>query len=95
MKDEKMSLKERIFIDKCEVLLNGVIQVRNKCEIYDTKITPISAVPEVRDDDGFVIEPAIAAITDVKSTTYHRYIIQKDDKTPLEVQLFIDNTKAV
>ena len=35
-----MALKERTVIDKCEILRNGVIQVREVTEIYDTTITP-------------------------------------------------------
>lgn len=89
-----MALKKRTFIDKCEVFHNGAIQVREKTEIYDTTITPVDAIEEVRDDEGVVTESYIPAIIDVQSSTYHRYIIKKDDPTPSEIQIFLDNSKA-
>lgn len=89
-----MALKKRKFIDKCEVLHNGAIQVRERTDIYDTKITPEDFVPEVRDKEGIIIEPSKPAITDVVSSSYHRTVIKKDNATPDEVQEFLDNSKA-
>ena len=30
---------------------------------------------------------------ELKSTTYHRYVISKEDPTPAKVQTFLDNTR--
>jgi len=89
-----MALKERTFIDKCEVLKNGAIQVREKTEIYDTTITTVEAVQEEHDEEGNITQEYVAAVTDVKNSSYHRFVILKNDATPAEVQNFLDNSKV-
>lgn len=87
-------LKERRLIDRCEVIRNGGIQVREVVEIYDDSITPVAHSPAVI-EDGEIVTPEVLAVTDVKGTPeYHRYVIDTDDETPDAIQAFLDNSKA-
>lgn len=79
-----MPLQERSVINKVEILPSGDIQVRVANECYDDTITPVVAEPE-NDVQG---------VTDVKSSSYHRYVVLSKDVTPDDVQAFLDNTKS-
>lgn len=57
--------------------------VINRCEVLASGDIQVREANEIYD-----------TLTDeVKSQTFHRYVVEKEDETPVEVQTFLDNSK--
>ena len=57
--------------------------VINRCELLDTGDIQVREENEIYDDET----------DEVKSQTFHRYVVASDDATPDDVQAFLDNSK--
>ena len=90
-----MALKERTVVNKVEILPSGDIQAREAKQIFDTTITAVSYRPATYDADGVLLTEEVQAVSDVKAETFSRYVVNKTDVTPVEVQAFIDNTQVI
>lgn len=56
----------------------------------------IEIIPAKEAIKGMVeISPYQPAITDIKSQSFHRYVIASDDETPMDIQIFLDNSKKI
>jgi len=58
--------------------------VINRCEILQNGDVQVRLANEIYDD----------STEEIKSKSFHRYVISSDDATPTDVQAFLDNSKA-